>query len=82
MNVPVVASRVGGIPEIIVDGHSGLLVPAGDPHILAEKIVDLLMDPDKRKRLAANLNQRVLEHFTWRRAYDQYCAVVAGLATD
>jgi glycosyltransferase involved in cell wall biosynthesis len=43
---PVVASSVGPIPEIVVDGVTGLLVPPGDPAALAAAIVRLLRDPD------------------------------------
>ena len=43
---PVVASAVGPIPEIVVDGVTGLLVPPGDPAALAEAVIRLLRDPD------------------------------------
>lgn len=76
MNVPVIASRVGGIPEIIVDGESGLLVRPEDPWELAEKILDLIMNPERRKSLAARLHKRVIEHFTWKRAYREYVRII------
>ena len=43
---PVVASAVGPIPEIVVDGVTGLLVPPGDPAALAEAIIRVLQDPE------------------------------------
>lgn len=49
--VPVVAGRAGGIPEIVIDGESGFLVPPGQPAELAEKLVDLLVSAEKRQAM-------------------------------
>lgn len=73
---PVVATRIGGIPEIIIDGENGLLVEAnewrkhhnpGVVHIedLAEKIRVLIEDEKLRKRLGARGRARVEKEFTW-----------------
>jgi glycosyltransferase involved in cell wall biosynthesis len=50
---PLVASAVGGLADVVVDGETGLLVPPGDPAALAEAIAALLADPDRRARLGA-----------------------------
>lgn len=50
-NVPVVASRVGGVPEIIRDGVNGLLVEPRDPEGLARAVNKIFSDPDLRDRL-------------------------------
>lgn len=50
---PVVATRVGGIPEIIRHNETGILVPPGDPHALALALEGLLLDPHESRRLAA-----------------------------
>jgi glycosyltransferase involved in cell wall biosynthesis len=49
--VPVVASAVGGIPEVVDDGVSGLLVPPADPSALADALVRLARSPSLRRRL-------------------------------
>jgi glycosyltransferase involved in cell wall biosynthesis len=56
--LPVVASRVGGIPEIVEDGVTGLLVAPGDPDALARAIDTVLADSELSARLAANAGRR------------------------
>jgi glycosyltransferase involved in cell wall biosynthesis len=48
---PVVSTRVGGVPNVVQDGESGLLVPPRDPSALAEGVLSLLRDPDRAARL-------------------------------
>jgi starch synthase len=73
---PVVASRVGGIPEIVQDGRSGLLVPPKDPTTLADAVNRVLADGALAGRLAANGRRRVERGFTWeaaaRRTFEIY----------
>jgi len=59
---PVVATGVGGISEQIVDGETGFLVPRGDSHAMAQRIVDLANQPSRRWQMgqaAARYAQRV-----------------------
>lgn len=65
--VPVVATRVGGAPEVIEDGESGLLVPPGNPGELAGTIGRLLDHPDLAARLAAGARQTVRTRFSLER---------------
>jgi glycosyltransferase involved in cell wall biosynthesis len=58
--VPVVATRVGGVPEIVVDGESGLLVPPADGNALAAAIGRALDDVDLRRRLVEGGRHRVV----------------------
>lgn len=53
VGTPVIATRVGGVPEVVEDGVNGLLVPAGDADALASAIRRLLGEPGLRERLAA-----------------------------
>lgn len=61
---PVVATRVGGIPELVRDGVDGILVEAGDVKGLCEAIVMLLEDPDLRMRMGVAGQERV-KGFSW-----------------
>ncbi|WP_218671717.1 glycosyltransferase family 4 protein [Microbispora sp. GKU 823] len=58
---PIVATRVGGIPDLVEDGVTGLLVPPGRPEALAAAIRRLLDDPAEAKEMAANARRRVAE---------------------
>jgi len=62
-SLPVVASRVGGIPEVVVDQETGRLVPPGDPEALAEALKEILNDPEKRKRMGQKGLERVGMHY-------------------
>lgn len=61
--LPVVASRLSGIPELVEDGVSGLLVPAGDPVALAEALCTLADDPALRRRLGTAGRATILRDF-------------------
>ena len=65
LNVPVVATNVGGIPELIKDNETGMLVPSENPDKLADAVNGLLSDKQKAKRLANNGNEFVKNHMTW-----------------
>jgi glycosyltransferase involved in cell wall biosynthesis len=60
---PVVATNVGGVPEIVLDGLTGHLVPPDDYHQLAEAVLDLVADPEKRARMGQRGRQRVEQMF-------------------
>lgn len=66
--IPVVASSVGGIPEIVRTGSTGTIVPPGDPARLAAAIVDLLRDDALRARLGQEGRRLILERFSWSHA--------------
>ena len=59
--LPVVATRHSGIPELVIDGQTGLLVPERDPEALAASISRLLAEPSLRERLALAARERVAE---------------------
>ena len=61
---PVVATRVGGNPEVVVDGESGLLVPPKDPQALADAVLRLLRDRELAHRLGEAARRRIESQFT------------------
>jgi glycosyltransferase involved in cell wall biosynthesis len=72
---PVVATRVSAVPEVVVDGETGILVPPRDPQALAGAIIRLCRDPAERRRLGNNGYRRVRERFTADRMVDETMAV-------
>ncbi len=68
MGVPVVATRVGGVAELVEDGRSGRVVSPGSAEVLATALAELAADPERRARMAAAGRERVLEGFSIERA--------------
>jgi glycosyltransferase involved in cell wall biosynthesis len=75
MSLPVVATRVGGVPEEIVEGETGCIVPARRTDALAKAILSLASDPALRQRMGEQGRRRVLQHFTNERMVTQTVAV-------
>ncbi|MBV8782331.1 MAG: glycosyltransferase family 4 protein [Phycisphaerae bacterium] len=84
---PVVATRVGGQPELIAEGETGLLVPPNDPQALADALLTLLNDDELRHRMARAARERAVHQFSWDRManelldlYGKLCG--RGVASD
>ena len=73
--LPVVATRVIGTEEVVVDAETGRLVVAEDPHALAAALADLLADPGLRTAYGRAGRRRYLEHFTLERMAERTAAV-------
>ena len=65
LNVPVVGANVGGIPELITDNETGLLVPPENPDKLADRVNELLSNTKKAEKIADNGNDFVKKNMTW-----------------
>ena len=61
----VVGSRVGGIPEVVADGETGLLVPPGDPVALGAALSGLARDPDRAAEMGRRGRERAIAEFSW-----------------
>jgi glycosyltransferase involved in cell wall biosynthesis len=70
--IPVVASRIGGLPFTVGDGATGLLCEPGDPADLARQIARLLDDPPLRRRMGLAGRRRFEEEFTWESVIERY----------
>ena len=79
---PVVASDVGGIPELVVHGETGLLVPAAEPRSLADAIDALLRDSDRRLKMGEAAVARVQARFTLSAQVDAYLSWYGELLED
>lgn len=80
LGLPVVASNVGGIPDVVVDGVSGILVPEKDPEALAGAYRRLAADPGLVKQLLEGAQKRIAECFSWdkivERQIDSYKKII------
>jgi starch synthase len=75
-----VASRVEGIPEVVLDGETGLLVPPGDAAALAGAIGGLLADPERGAALGARARELAIERFGIDRCVAGYIEVYERIA--
>jgi phosphatidylinositol alpha-1,6-mannosyltransferase len=75
---PVVAGRTGGIPEVVKDGETGLLVDAERPEAVAEAVRRLLCDPKLARRLGAAARREIERYYNW----DRVARDVAGIAGE
>jgi len=80
--LPIVATRVGGNPEVVVDGETGLLVEAGQPEALAAALGSLLGDPDTRMRMGRRGREVALRRFDIERLIDEYQAIYTEIRPD
>lgn len=69
--IPVVASNVGGLPEVVRDGETGLLVPPEHPQALADALLALLQDPQRRKRMGEAGREWACARYNWQTNVDQ-----------
>ncbi len=77
--LPVIATRVGGVPELVIDGETGLLVGPDDVGAMADAMRRLTSDSALRSRLGAAGRQRFVEHFTVERMRQRIAGVYDAL---
>ena len=78
--VPSIGTTTGGIPEAIVEGDTGRLVPDESPEALAAVLCDLLKRPDEMRRLGLNAKRRVEDEFLWNHQVDRFNGLLLSAA--
>ncbi len=73
--LPLVATRIGGNPELIEEGINGCLVPVGDAAALAKHLKHILTEPQTMKSFGENSLNKARQNFDWSRTVEQYLAV-------
>jgi glycosyltransferase involved in cell wall biosynthesis len=71
-SVPTIATRVGGVPELIKDGHNGLLFEVGDTNAMSNAAIDLLADDDRLQTMARAARKTAQDHFCSSRVIPLY----------
>lgn len=75
----VIASAVGEIPTVIVNGHNGLMIPPCDSKAIENSLCLLLGRPDQREILGRNARRTVEEHYSARRMTEAYCKIYEAI---
>jgi len=70
--LPIVSTRIGGIPNMIEDGEEGFLIEPHNPQVLANKIGELLRDPQLREKFSEAARERAIKDFSWQKRMEKY----------
>src|SRR5262249_30255147 len=70
--VPVIATRVGGLPEVVLDGETGVLIELGDTRTMAESAVEILSDERKKREMGARGRAWAVDQFNTEKVIPQY----------
>lgn len=83
---PVVATKIGGMPEIVDDGVTGILTPPGNSQALAEATLEILANPSQARAMGKAGRRKVLQRYTWEKItvslIEQYAAIGVDVKSD
>jgi len=80
--LPVIASNIGGIPDIVNDGETGLLVPEKDTIGMSQSIIKLIENEDLRENLTFKGYNMVKEYFSWEKIAKDYIDIYKKVLKD
>lgn len=80
--LPVIASRIGGVVDVVEDGKSGILFEAGDVSGLASAMIRFLKDTELRQRLGAEARKRIVDNFSIEKVADEYIKLYKKLIAN
>lgn len=69
--LPVVVSNAEGLAEVVIDNHTGFIVPKNDPQAAANALLKLIENPQLRKSIGTQARDHVLEYYTWKKSLDK-----------
>ena len=73
--VPIIATNVGSIPDVIENNHTGLIINSGDEAELEAAIIDLYSDKDKRQRMSDNSREFARKNFGSKKMHEEYIKI-------
>ena len=79
---PIVATRVGGVPEVVVDGTTGILVSPRDPDALAKAIIWMLQHPEEAQHMGQKAWERATTEFTTEKMMERTCDIYREIALN
>jgi glycosyltransferase involved in cell wall biosynthesis len=82
LKVPIIATNVGGIPELITNNVTGILVPSNNPELLQNAINKLLLDNETAKRLSDAGYEFVMNNLTWEILLPKYVKFYENLVNS
>jgi glycosyltransferase involved in cell wall biosynthesis len=82
LKVPIIATNVGGIPELITDNVTGILVPPNNPELLQNAINKLLVDNETAKRISDAGYEFVINNLTWEVLLPEYVKFYENLVSS
>ncbi len=77
--VPVIATDMGGINEVISDNKTGKIIPPDDPESLQSAILELIRDEEERNTLGAELQKKISAEFTWQKTAQEVKKIIESI---